>query len=95
MMRKNVLCLFLLLGIAAFAQAQSLTQKSWDFQYGDAAFTEPYVDVDEWRDRSDKIESSLPLNKKKFRCSTALGLFFVPLHPQISTPLWVVLLHDS
>ena len=31
--------------------AQSLVGKSWDFQYGDSAFTEPYVDVDEWRDQ--------------------------------------------
>ena len=31
--------------------AQSLVDKSWDFQYGDSAFTEPYVDVDEWRDQ--------------------------------------------
>ena len=31
--------------------AQSLVGKSWDFQYGDSAFTGPYVDVDEWRDQ--------------------------------------------
>ena len=33
------------------ASAQSLVEKTWDFQYGDSAFTEPYVDVDEWRDQ--------------------------------------------
>ena len=44
-----VACLSLLSVLSV--SAQSLVGKSWDFQYGDAAFTEPYVDVDEWRDQ--------------------------------------------
>ena len=41
-------CAFLLPVVSV--SAQSLVEKSWDFQYGDTAFSEPYVDLDEWRD---------------------------------------------
>ena len=47
--KSIIISLLLLFSISA--TAQSLTQKSWDFQYGDSAFTDPYVDVDEWRDQ--------------------------------------------
>ena len=44
-------------------------EKSWDFQYGDTAFSEPYVDLDEWRDhpvRHHYIHGGFKSNETRF-----------------------------
>ena len=47
--RYLVAVCFILMPLLSLS-AQSLVNKTWDFQYGDTAFSEPYIDVDEWRD---------------------------------------------
>ncbi|MCF0160795.1 MAG: hypothetical protein HUJ99_08385 [Bacteroidaceae bacterium] len=48
-MINKVICSCLLM-ITFTAQAQELVGKQWDYHTNDECFTQPYVDVDEWRD---------------------------------------------